>query len=503
MSNLYTRLLASSRGKDEPFAILPDGRVISYGALDAMSGRYANLLGELGVARGDRVAVQCEKSIEMVALYLGTVRAGAVFLPLNPAYTLNEVGYFLGDSEASLFVCRPETLEALRPVANAAEVPRIETLGEDGSGSLADACGRAAPGFSTVEVEPASLAAILYTSGTTGRSKGAMITHENLASNALMLKDYWAFEPGDVLLHALPIFHTHGLFVAINTIMSAGASMRFLPRFDLDAIIAALPHCSTMMGVPTFYSRLVDDPRFNKGLVRHMRLFISGSAPLSADMHRAFEACSGHAILERYGMTETNMNTSNPYKGARRAGTVGFPLPGIEIRITHPETFATVPTGDVGMIEIRGPNVFGGYWRQPEKTAADFRGDWFVSGDLGRIDDQGYISIVGREKDLIISGGLNVYPAEIEAVLDEIPDVRESAVIGIPHPDLGEAVVAIVAVQTEMLSEEKIMLILATSLARFKQPRAIRLVDELPRNAMAKIQKAALRDRYRSLFMEK
>ncbi|MBB6427137.1 malonyl-CoA synthase [Sphingopyxis sp. JAI128] len=500
MSNLYTRLLASSPSKDEPFAILPDGRVINYGALDAMSGRFANLLGELGVGQGDRVAVQCEKSIELVALYLGTVRAGAVFLPLNPAYTPNEVAYFLGDSEATLFVCRPDTLEALRPVANAANVSRIETLGEDGSGSLADAAGRAAPGFSTVAVERSTLAAILYTSGTTGRSKGAMITHENLASNALMLKDYWAFAPSDVLLHALPIFHTHGLFVAINTIMSAGASMRFLPRFDLDAIIAALPHCTTMMGVPTFYSRLVDDPRFNKELVRDMRLFISGSAPLSADMHRAFEARSGHAILERYGMTETNMNTSNPYEGSRRAGTVGFPLPGVDIRITDAETHLPVPVGEVGIIEIRGPNVFRGYWRQPEKTASEFRDGWFVSGDLGRIDDEGYISIVGREKDLIISGGLNIYPAEIEAVIDEIPEVRESAVIGIPHPDLGEAVVAIVAGQAEMLSEEKILSILALSLARFKQPRAIRLVDELPRNSMAKIQKAALRDQYRYLF---
>jgi malonyl-CoA/methylmalonyl-CoA synthetase len=282
--------------------------------------------------------------------------------------------------------------------------------------------------------------------------------------------------------------------------MSAGASMRFLPRFDLEAIIAALPHCTTMMGVPTFYSRLVDDPRFNDELVRHMRLFISGSAPLSADMHRAFEACSGHAILERYGMTETNMNTSNPYEGKRRAGTVGLPLPGIDIRITDPETHVPLPVGEVGMIEIRGPNVFSGYWRQPEKTASEFRDGWFVSGDLGRIDDQGYISIVGREKDLIISGGLNIYPAEIEAVIDEIPEVRESAVIGIPHPDLGEAVVAIVAGQAETLSEEKILSILAPSLARFKQPRAIRLVDELPRNSMAKIQKAALRDLYRDLF---
>jgi malonyl-CoA/methylmalonyl-CoA synthetase len=500
VSNLYTSIHSSSHVKDEPFAILPDGRVISYGELDATSGRFANLLGELGVGQGDRVAVQCEKSIEMVALYLGTVRAGAVFLPLNPAYTPKEVGYFLGDSEASLFVCRPDTLEALRPVANAANVPRIETLGEDGSGSLADAARRFAPGFPTVEVEPQCLAAILYTSGTTGRSKGAMITHENLASNALMLRDYWAFEPGDILLHALPIFHTHGLFVAINTIMAAGASMQFLPRFDLDAIIAALPQCTSMMGVPTFYSRLVDDPRFDRELVRHMRLFISGSAPLSADVHRAFEARSGHVILERYGMTETNMNTSNPYEGMRRAGTVGLPLPGIDIRITDPETFATVPLGDVGMIEIRGPNVFSGYWRQPEKTASDFRDGWFVSGDLGRIDGQGYISIVGREKDLIISGGLNIYPAEIEAVIDEIPGVRESAVIGIPHPDLGEAVVAVVAGEAEICSEEKILSILAPSLARFKQPRAIRWVEELPRNSMAKIQKAALRDKYRELF---
>lgn len=501
MTNLFTRLQSDFPGEDAPFAVLPDARVVTYGAIDGMSGRYANLLGELGVAQGDRVAVQCEKSIDMIALYLGVVRAGAIFLPLNPAYTAAEIAYFLGDSEARLFVCRPDTLDALRPVAEAAGVRIVETLGEDGTGSLARAAARCAPQFSTVELAAGDLAAILYTSGTTGRSKGAMISHENLASNALMLKDYWAFERKDVLLHALPIFHTHGLFVATNIIMAAGASMRFLPRFDIDEVIAALPHATTMMGVPTFYIRLLDDPRFDEALVRHMRLFISGSAPLSADVHQAFEARTGHAVLERYGMTETNMNISNPYAGRRRAGTVGFPLPGVGIRITDPETHAPVPAGAVGMIEIQGPNVFSGYWRQPEKTAAEFRDGWFVSGDLGRVDDEGYISIVGREKDLIISGGYNIYPAEIETVLDEIAGVRESAVIGVPHPDLGEAVVAVIAIAPSGdLSEDRILSHLSGTLARFKQPRAIHFVDELPRNSMAKIQKNRLRERFRDMF---
>ncbi|HWW57373.1 MAG TPA: malonyl-CoA synthase [Sphingopyxis sp.] len=501
MTNLFTRLLADFPGDDAPFAVLPDARVVTYGAIGEMSGRYANLLGDLGVAQGDRVAVQCEKSIDMIALYLGVVRAGAIFLPLNPAYTAAEVAYFLGDSEARLFVCRPDTLDALRPVAEAAGVGVVETLGEDGTGSLARAAARCASQFSTVELAAGDLAAILYTSGTTGRSKGAMISHENLASNALMLKDYWAFERKDALLHALPIFHTHGLFVATNTIMAAGASMRFLPRFDIDEVIAALPHATTMMGVPTFYIRLLDDPRFDEALVRHMRLFISGSAPLSADVHQAFEARTGHAVLERYGMTETNMNISNPYAGRRRAGTVGFPLPGVGIRITDPETHAPVPAGAVGMIEIQGSNVFSGYWRQPEKTASEFRDGWFVSGDLGRIDDEGYISIVGREKDLIISGGYNIYPAEIETVLDEIAGVRESAVIGVPHPDLGEAVVAVITIAPSGdLSEDRILSHLSGSLARFKQPRAIRFVDELPRNSMAKIQKNRLRERFQDMF---
>ena len=501
MTNLYTRLAARFPDRDRPFAHLPDGKVIRYADVDARSAAFAHVLRKLGVGVGDRVAVQAEKSIDMLMLYLGAVRVGAVFLPLNTAYTAGELDYFMRDAEPVLFVCDPAALAAIEPLAAAAGVPRVATLAADGSGSLTVMLDAAPAGFDTVPRGDDDLAAILYTSGTTGRSKGAMLSHDNLASNAFMLKDYWRFTSGDVLLHALPIFHTHGLFVATNTILAAGASMIFLPRFDAGAVLAQLPRATSMMGVPTFYIRLLDEPGFTSELVTHIRLFISGSAPLSADIHREFRERTGHAILERYGMTETNMNTSNPYAGDRIAGTVGLPLPGVSIRIADPESGATMPQGEVGVIEIAGPNVFKGYWRMPEKTVAEFRDGYFISGDLGLIDARGYVSIVGRAKDLIISGGYNVYPAEVEAAIDELPQVHDSAVIGVPHRDLGEAVVAVVVPRVRDFADgEAIKAELAGKLARFKQPRAVLFVDALPKNAMGKVQKAILREEHKTLL---
>jgi malonyl-CoA/methylmalonyl-CoA synthetase len=500
--NLYGQLEAHfPADRTRTFARLPDDAVLSYAGLESSSSRYAYALRALNVGPGDRVAVQVEKCIEMLILYLACLRAGAIFLPLNPAYTPVELDHFLRDSEPSLFVCAPESADALREAAEEAGVARLETLAPDGAGTLA-ALARSSPAdFETVSREADDLAAILYTSGTTGRSKGAMLTHENLASNAFTLRDCWRFGPDDVLLHALPIFHTHGLFVAVNVVLAAGASLIFLPRFDLDAVLRALPGATVMMGVPTFYVRLLADPRFTRESAAHMRLFVSGSAPLSADTHRAFLERTGHAILERYGMTETNMNTSNPYEGDRIAGTVGLPLPGVDIRIADQETGRPLPRGEVGVIEISGPNVFKGYWRAPEKTAAEFRGGWFVSGDLGRIDERGYVSILGRSRDLIISGGHNIYPAEIEAALDELPQVAESAVIGVPHPDLGEAALAVIVPRDPGFSDgDALGAALAGRLARFKQPRRYAFVAELPRNAMGKVQKSALRALFEKSF---
>lgn len=498
MTNLYARLAdCFPEDRERPFATLPGGGIVSYADLAARSARYANAIVALGVTPGDRVAVQTEKSIDMLMLYLGCLRAGAVFLPLNTAYTSGELDYFMRDAEPALFVCDPAKAEAIRALAAAAGVARVETLDDAGGGSLATIAADCEGTFETVPRDDDDLAAILYTSGTTGRSKGAMLSHNNLASNAFTLREYWRFTGADVLLHALPIFHTHGLFVATNVVLAAGASMLFLPRFDVSAIMNALPRATVMMGVPTFYIRLLGEAGFDRALVSHMRLFVSGSAPLSADIHREFSERTGHAILERYGMTETNMNTSNPYDGDRVAGTVGQPLPGVSIRIADPEDGKVLPQGEIGVIEIAGPNVFKGYWRMPEKTEAEFRGGHFISGDLGFIDARGYVSIVGRAKDLIISGGFNIYPAEVETALDELAQVRESAVIGVPHPDLGEAVVAVVVPRDPGFADgDALKAALAEQLARFKQPRRIHFVDALPKNAMGKIQKTVLRERY-------
>ncbi len=510
-ANLFARLAERFQEGGAPFAGLTDGRQYTYDDLEQVSGRFAAALQGMGVRPGDRVAVQVEKSIEALMVYLATVRAGAVFLPLNTAYTPAEVEYFLDDAEPALFVCAPERAEALRPKAEKAGA-RLETMGvwradadpADAGTFFGQVPERAA--FQTVERAPDDLATILYTSGTTGRSKGAMTTHENLASNAFTLADYWRFSPEDVLLHALPIFHTHGLFTSCNTVLASGGSLIWLPRFDADEVIRMLPRATAMMGVPTFYTRLLDHPNFTRELVAHMRLFTSGSAPLLAETHQRFSERTGHAILERYGMTETQMNTSNPYDGARRPGTVGLPLPGVELRITDPEagsgTPPALPQGEVGMIEVRGPNVFKGYWRMPEKTAEELRADgWFITGDLGRIDAQGYVAIVGRAKDLIISGGYNVYPKEIEEAIDDLPGVAESAVIGVPHPDFGEAVVAVVVPESDArLSEEQVVHGLADRLARFKQPKRVFFAESLPRNTMGKVQKKDLRDAHSQTF---
>lgn len=502
MANLYSRLQACfPEDRSKPFAHLADGSRFTYADLEASSARYAHAMLGLGVQVGDRVAVQVEKSLDMLMLYLGCVRAGAVFLPLNTAYTAGELDYFMRDAEPVLFVCSPEKQAAVSALAKAAGVPRCETMGSDGDGSLPALAAGQPDSFDTVERADNDLAAILYTSGTTGRSKGAMLSHDNLASNAFVLKDYWRFTADDVLLHALPIFHTHGLFVATNTILVSGASMIFLPKFDAEQVMRLLPKASVMMGVPTFYIRLLGEERFNRDLVRHMRLFISGSAPLSADIHREFSARTGHAILERYGMTETNMSTSNPYEGDRVAGTVGFPLPGVELHIADPETGRILPQGEVGVIEVRGPNVFGGYWRMPEKTAEEFRNGFFITGDMGVIDARGYVSIVGRAKDLIIAGGFNIYPAEIETALDELPQVHESAVIGVPHPDMGEGVVAVIVPREAGFADAEVLkAALADQLARFKQPRAYIFLPALPKNAMGKVQKKQLREDYAGLF---
>ncbi|MEQ1943478.1 malonyl-CoA synthase [Mesorhizobium sp. VNQ89] len=499
--NLFATVAGRITDQSRPFLFTQDGAVCSYGDMLDASARYANALVSLGVRAGDRVAVQTEKHIDSVWLYLACLRIGAVYLPLNPAYTSAEVAYFVSDAEPALLVCEPKSIDTLR-ASLGGSLSRIETLDCAGAGSLQTLAKTMPSQFTTVDAGADDLAAILYTSGTTGRSKGAMITHENLRSNALALVDIWQFTAGDVLLHALPIFHTHGLFVAMNTVMLSGSSMIFMPKFDLDAVMAALPAATTMMGVPTFYTRLLSDARFDRAAASHMRLFVSGSAPLSAETHRAFTARTGHAILERYGMTETNMITSNPYDGERRPGAVGFPLPGVSVRIADPETGKALAEGGIGVIELKGPNVFKGYWRMPEKTAQEFRADgWFITGDLGYIDPDGYVTISGRAKDLIISGGFNVYPAEVENALDALPMIGESAVIGLPHADFGEAVTAVVTARGgSEVDESAVRAQLESALAKFKIPKRVLVKDSLPRNAMGKVQKNALREEFAKLY---
>jgi len=506
--NLFETFAAKMRERAEAdFITTRDGRRYRYADALTISAQLAGALTELGVKQGDRVAVQVDKSPEAILLYLACLRIGGVYLPLNTGYTGDEIRYFLNDAEPALFVCRPKTEEQALSLAAETGCPAVVTLGSAADGSLMETAQAAVPREDIVALGERDLAAILYTSGTTGRSKGAMLTHKNLASNAKTLAKAWHFSADDRLIHALPIFHTHGLFVACNVTLMAGASMLFLPKFDADVIFEELPRGTVMMGVPTFYTRLVQDERLTPEATANMRLFVSGSAPLTAETHEAFEAKTGHAILERYGMTETNMNLSNPYDGARRAGTVGMPLPGVEMRITNRETGAEVPFGEIGMLQIRGPNVFIGYWRMPEKTREELLDDgFFITGDLAMVDEQGYVHIVGRDKDLVISGGYNVYPKEVEQVIDELDQVAESAVIGLPHPDFGEGVTAVVVRQQgadlgeNQLEEEKVITHLDGRLAKYKQPKRVFFVDELPRNTMGKVQKNELRKRFNDTY---
>lgn len=498
---LFDRLFGKHAGTSRVFLHLADGQTITYADFLRMAAQYAGALTKFGLVPGDRLAVQIAKSPQALAVYAACAQAGVIFLPLNTAYTADEVSYFVENSGARLVLCDQAKHAGMVPVAQACGA-ELATLNADGSGTFADAAADMPDSFATVDRTLDDLAAFLYTSGTTGRSKGAMLTQGNLLSNAETLVNEWQFTQDDVLLHALPIFHTHGLFVASNITLLAGGQMIFLPAFNVDQIIENLPKSTALMGVPTFYTRLLGDKRFTKELVAHMRLFVSGSAPLLAETHVQFEKLTGLRILERYGMTETNMNTSNPYSGERRAGTVGFPLPGVELKITDSKTGETLPQGEIGEIEVRGPNVFKGYWQMPEKTAEELREDgFFITGDLGQIDKDGYVHIVGRNKDLIISGGYNIYPKEIEQLLDDQENVLESAVIGVPHPDFGETVVAIlVPAPTGQPDLEAIKANIATSLARFKHPQRMIILPELPRNTMGKVQKKALRDQFKDLF---
>lgn len=502
--NLYALLETQFRSAgDAPAFVVPQGRTVTYKALSDAIGRMANALVKLGVKPGDRVMVQVEKSIENVVLYLATLKAGAVFSPLNTAYMPAEIEYFIDDAEPTVIVMPMERLAKIENTAAVKKVAARLTMEVDGSGSMLDLAKQQPAAHDTIARSNDDLACLLYTSGTTGRSKGAMLTHENLSSNAKVLHATWQFRKGDVLLHALPVFHTHGLFVALHTAFLNASKIHWLTRFDLDAVMKLLPQSTVMMGVPTFYTRLLGTPAFTKDHCSKMRLFISGSAPLLAETHQEFEERTGQRILERYGMTEAGMITSNPYANdGRIAGSVGYALPGIELRVAS-EDGRTVAAGEVGVLEMRGPNLFKGYWRNPEKTKEEFRDDgFFITGDLTTIDADGRVTIVGRAKDLIISGGFNVYPKEIETEINLLPGVAESAVLGVPHPDFGEAVIAVVTPTPggNPPGEEDIIATLAARLAKFKLPKRVFVLQELPRNAMGKVQKAELRNRYSDLF---
>jgi malonyl-CoA/methylmalonyl-CoA synthetase len=478
----------------ETFLEADSGECFTYADLERETARVASFLAGLGLAQGDRVAAQIDKSPQGLFLYLGCLRAGFCFLPLNTAYQRGELGYFLQDAEPRVVVCRPQMLATFEELAKSAGAPRLYTLDEHGKGSLVEAMTGAADAFDDAPLGENDLAVIIYTSGTTGRSKGALVTHGNLTSNGAVLKDYWRFTERDVLLHALPAFHVHGLFVGIHPILLAGARLIYHRRFDPKAMLAALPRATAMMGVPTFYVRLLAEPGLTRDAVKHMRLFVSGSAPLLLDTFKAWQDRTGHTILERYGMSEAGMITSNPYDGERRGGTVGFPLPGVSVRVV--DDGEALGPGAPGVVEIRGPNVFAGYWRMPEKTKEEFTADgWFKTGDVGQWSEDGYLSIVGRAKDLIISGGYNVYPKEIELVIDALPGVVESAVVGVPHPDFGEAVTAVVVKQKgAALDEAAVVAHVKAQIANFKVPKRVVFVDDLPRNAMGKVQKNMLRD---------
>jgi malonyl-CoA/methylmalonyl-CoA synthetase len=498
--NLYERLCAHA-DPARAFARQAGRGVITYAALRARSAQYANALLDLGVERGERVLVQAEKSAEAILLYLGCLRAGAVYVPLNTAYTIAELEHYIGDAQPRVVVCPPGRIASVLPVARRQGVAHVVTLGAaEHAGSLAERADRCAELCPSAECDADDLAAIIYTSGTTGRAKGAMLTHGNLAANAYALKSCWRFTLQDVLLHALPLFHIHGLFVAVNVTLAAGAALLLLPGFEVDAIVQNLPAASVYMGVPTHYLRLLQDRRVDRELTAQVRLFVSGSAPLLPETHAEWLSRTGHSILERYGMSETGINTSNPYGGERIPGTVGQPLPGVAVRVVDPDSAAPLPAGSTGMIEVKGANVFAGYWRMPDRTRAEFRADgYFVTGDVGRFDARGYLHIVGRSKDLIITGGFNVYPREVEAELDAIAGVVESAVFGVPHPDFGEGVTAVVVARNAPAAES-VLAQLKQRLAGYKCPKRILFAAELPRNAMGKVQKGVLREQYAQLY---
>ncbi|MEX2250239.1 MAG: malonyl-CoA synthase [Parvibaculum sp.] len=471
----------------------------SFMRLSTYAARYASFLGQLGLKPGDRVALQVEKSPESLVLYLACLRGGFVFLPMNTAYRVEEVDYLVGDAEPALIVCDPASEAAIGDIATRRGVPHVLTLDAEARGSFIDAAAAATNAISPATCSADDLAVILYTSGTTGKPKGAMLTHGNLAANGLALRDAWHFTDEDVLLHALPIFHAHGLFVACHCALLSGAKMIWRQKFDRADVIDHLPRATVFMGVPTFYTRLLASEDFNAALVSHMRLFTSGSAPLLTETFDEFQARTGHTILERYGMTETGMNTSNPYDGERRAGTVGFPLPDVELRVVGEEG-DPCSKGEVGGLEVRSPNVFAGYWRQPEKSAEEFaEGGWFKTGDIAMIDVDGYVHLVGRAKDLIISGGFNVYPKEIEELVDDMPEVLESAVIGVPHVDFGEAGLAVVVLREgASLDEATLIIRLKEKIANYKIPKRVFFVESLPRNTMGKVQKNFLRENFKT-----
>ena len=496
--NLYA--LFESRfpaDRERPLLLLDDGREVSYREADEGASRFAAMFRTLDLQPGDRVAVQVEKSAEALILYLGCLKAGLAYLPLNSAYQEGEVYYFLDNAQPRAVIAQPASMEWLVPLAGRLGIAHVFSLDANGRGTVMDAVRGTRGRFETVERGGDDLAAILYTSGTTGRSKGAMLTHRNLASNAVVLHREWGFGPADVLIHMLPLFHVHGLFVASHCVLMNGTAMRFHSRFDAKRAIAEFPQSTVFMGVPTFYTRLLDEPALTREATAGMRLFVSGSAPLLAETHVEFERRTGHRILERYGMTETGMLTSNPLAGERRAGTVGPPLPGTEVRIVDDEGKG-VAAGEIGHVLVRGDNVFQGYWRMPERNREEFLDGWFRTGDVGTLSADGYLSIVGRSKDLIITGGYNVYPKEVELALDELPGVRESAVVGVPHPDFGEAVTAvIVAAPGAAPTEAEVIAALKRKLANFKVPKRVYVEEELTRNAMGKVQKNVLRDRYK------
>jgi malonyl-CoA/methylmalonyl-CoA synthetase len=515
--NLFSALRAAFPADLKATAVETDeGLRYSWHDLDRATAMMANLLKSLDLPDGSRVAVQVEKSVEAMMLYLATLRAGYVFLPLNTAYQSAEIEYFIGNAEPAVVVCSGANFGWVSKIAFKAGTQHVFTLNDDRTGSWLDRAGSQSDQHKAVHRKADDLAAILYTSGTTGRSKGAMLTHGNMLSNALTLKDYWGWTTtggpegrGDVLIHALPIFHVHGLFVAIHGALINGSKMIWMSKFDPQRAIAHMRHATVFMGVPTLYVRMLAEPTLNKAAVKNMRLFVAGSAPLLIETFGEWQERTGQKILERYGMSETAMLTSNPYaadqrhggQSERRGGTVGFPLPGVSLRVRGDQG-QDLPVGEIGGIEVKGPNVFKGYWRMPEKTAEEFTSDaYFKTGDVGKVDECGYVTIVGRSKDLIISGGYNVYPAEIEGYINEMPGVAESAVVGVPHPDFGEVGVAVVTTKAgASVQGDSIIAELKSKLANFKIPKKCFVVTELPRNTMSKVQKNVLRDQYKGLF---